>query len=303
MQLFRNRNGYFLTSLLGMTLGLAACTTAKSPLAASASPGSAPTDILLLGCSHFTQLYKADNPNSDVLTPRRQAELAAVLDGLQRYHPDGILVERLPEEQGRVDSLYQLYRQDKLDLRTLPGGRSEVYQLGFALGKRLGLARIHCVDAPGGTSQSILNAGKNIELYEQATVRWRAFSDPIGQQLAAGTSTLPQYLRALNEPATLHKLHTLVYRTPARVTDGTLRPDPMVDAAFINPRYVGAEFISVFFNRDLKVYSNIVATQLATHQARQILIMGARHVGSLQGILGDDPAYRVVASGRYLGRR
>ena len=278
--------------------GLAACAGTKPTAPASV----ATTDILLLGCSHLAQLYKAGNPSSDVLAPRRQAELSAVLDGLQRYQPDGILVEELPENQPRLDSLYQRYRQGQLDLATLPGGRSEVYQLGFALGKRLGLPRIYCVNAPGGTSQSILHEGKNIELYEQATTQWRAFSDPIGLRLLAGTSTLPQYLRALNEPATLRRLHTLVYRTPARVTDGQLRPDNMVDAGFINPHYVGAEFISVFYNRDLKVYSNIVTTQLQTRQRRQLLIIGARHVASLQGMLSDDPAYRVVPPARYLGR-
>ncbi|MCI1188079.1 DUF5694 domain-containing protein [Hymenobacter sp. DH14] len=301
MQLFGNRNRHFATSLLGLALSLFGCSATKTPLAASARPGSAPTSILLMGCSHLSQLYKAGNPNSDVLTPKRQAELAAVLDGLQRYQPDGILVEELPEQQGRIDSLYQRYRQGQLDLNTLPGGRSEVYQLGFALGKRLGLARIQCVNAPGGTSQSILNAGQNIELYKQADADWHAFSDPFGQQLLAG-GTIGQFLRTINAPATLQQLHALVYCTPARVTNGTLKPDEMVDAAFINPRYVGAEFISVFYNRDLKVYSNIVTTQLQTRQTRQLLIIGARHAGSLQGILAADPAYRVVPTARYLGR-
>jgi hypothetical protein len=257
---------------------------------------------LVLGSNHLAQLFKADNPNSDVLTPQRQAELALVCDQLQRYRPDGILVEELPERQARIDSLYQLYRQDKLDLNALPGGRSEVYQLGFVLGKRLGLARIHCVNAPGGTSQSILHEGKNIELYQQATARWREFAAPIDKQLLAGTATMQQYMRALNDPATVNQLHALVYRTPARVTDGTLKPDAMVDAAFINPHFVGAEFISVLYNRDLKVYSSIVTTQLATGQSRQLLIMGVRHVGSLQGIFRDDPAYHVVPAAPYLGR-
>ena len=287
--------------LLGL-LGLAACATTKSPPVAGGPAGAAPVSVLLLGCSHLAQLYQAGNANSDVLTPKRQAELGAVLDGLQRYRPDGILVEQLPERQAALDSLYQLYRQGRLDLSTLPDGRSEVYQLGFALGKRLGLARIHCVNAPGGTSQSVLHEGQNIELYQQATARWRAVAAPFDQQLLDGTYTLPQYLRALNDPATVQQLHTLVYRTPARVTHGTLKADPMVDAAFLNPRYVGAEFISVFYNRDLKVYSNIVTTQLATHQTRQLVLMGVRHVGSLQGMFRDDPAYRIVEIAPYLDR-
>lgn len=303
MQLFGKRAGWLVTGLLGLAWGLAACSTSKGPLAARAQPGSAPTtSLLLVGCSHLAQLYQEGNPNSDVLTPKRQAELAAVLDGLARYQPDGILVEVLPEQQGRIDSLYQRYRQGQLDLNALPGGRSEVYQLAFVLGKRLGLPRIHCVNAPGGTSQSILNAGTNIELYEQATTSWRAFSEPFNQRFLAGTSTFAQYLQTINNPATLRRLHTLVYRIPARVTNGTLKPDPMVDAAFVNPRYVGAEFIAVFYNRDLKIYSNIVTTQLQTRQTRQLLLIGARHVSSLQGIVGDDPAYRVVDLARYLGR-
>ncbi|MGI4887305.1 MAG: DUF5694 domain-containing protein [Janthinobacterium lividum] len=283
-------------------LGLAACAATKNPPVAGGPAGAAPVSVLLLGCSHLAQLYQADNANSDVLTPKRQAELGAVLDGLQRYRPDGILVEELPERQAALDSLYQLYQQGRLDLSTLPGGRSEMYQLGFALGKRLGLARIHCVNAPGGTSQSILHEGQRIELYQQATARWREFAAPFDKNLLAGTSTMPQYLRALNDPATVQQLHTLVYRTPARVTGGTLKADPMVDAAFLNPKYVGAEFISVFYNRDLKVYSNVVTTQLATHQARQLVIMGVRHVGSLKGIFRDDPAYQVVEAAPYLGR-
>ena len=296
------RNRYLLPGLLGSMLALAACTATKNQPAGSAASASPTIDILLLGSNHLTQLYKADNPASDMLTPKRQAELSTVLDGLQRFRPDGIMVEVLPEEQPRIDSLYQLYRQGKLDLNTLPGGRSEVYQLGFALGKRLGLPRIHCVNAPGGTSQSILNQGKNIELYEQATARWREHVASVDKELLADHSTMPQYMRALNSPALVQQLHALVYNVPARVTNGTLKPDPMVDVAFINPRYVGAEFISVFYNRDLKVYSNIVTTQLSTHQNRQLLIIGMRHVGSLKGIFRDDPAYRLVEAAPYLGR-
>jgi len=286
-----------LTSL-GLLLALGACTTSQIP---PAHPAPA-TDILLLGCQHLAQLYQPDNPDSDMLSPRRQTELAQARAGLLRYRPEAIMVEELPERQPQLDSLYQLYRQDKLNLNALPGGRSEVYQLGFALGKQLGLPRIYCVNAPGGTSQSILHEGKNIELYQQATARWREFAAPIDKDLLAGRSTVPQYLRRLNDPATVRQLHTLVYRTPARVTDGRLKPDPMVDAAFVSSHYVGAEFISVFYNRDLKVYSNIVTTQLATRPRHILLIMGVRHIGSLQGILRDDPAYRVVETARYLGR-
>jgi hypothetical protein len=291
---------YLLPGCLGAMLALVACTATKNQPAGSAASAPPTTDILLVGSNHLSQLYKADNPHSDVLTPKRQAELGAVLNGLQRFRPDGIMVEEVPENQPRIDSLYQLYRQGKLDLNTLSGGRSEVYQLGFALGKRLGLPRIHCANAPGGTSQSILNQGDNIALYEQATTRWRTQVARVDKELLAGNATMAQYMCTLNNPTLVKQLHTLVYNVPARVTNGTLKPDAMVDAAFINPKYVGAEFISVLYNRDLKVYSNIVTTQLATQQVRQLVIIGVRHVGSLKGIFREDPAYRVVEAAPYL---
>ncbi|WP_139925222.1 DUF5694 domain-containing protein [Hymenobacter sp. DG01] len=284
-----------LTSLLGCTR-----LPATGPLP---TPPQHPTDIMLVACPHLSQLRKTDKPTTDVLTPPRQAEIRAFLGQLQRFRPDAIMVEELPQEQPRIDSLYALYRQDKLDLSTLPGGRSEVYQLGFALGKRLGLERIYCVNSEGGTSQSILHEGKNIKLYEDATTEHRVYYAPVVQKWESGEVSMSGLLYFLNSRPMLEQLHTMVYRTPARVTDGTLKPDPMVDASFIKPHYVGAEFISVIYNRDLKIYSNIVTTQLATGSARILTVIGGRHVASLQGILGTDPAYRVVPATAYIRKK
>lgn len=290
----------FLLPCLVSLVSLAACTTTKNQPVAGTAASTAPVAVLMVGGPHLAQVYKPTNPNTDVLTPKRQAELSTVCDQLQRFRPDAILVEELPERQPRLDSLYALYRQGRLDLNTLPGGRSETYQLGFVLAKRLGLERVYCINAPGGTSQSILHEGTNIKLYEDATTEHRAFNAPKIQAWESGSLSMSGMLGFVNSPVLLQQLHTLVYRTPARVTDGTLKPDPMVDASFVSPHYVGAEFISVIYNRDLKIYSNIVTTQLATRKTRLLTIIGARHIGSLQGMFHSDPAYQVVEASKYL---
>lgn len=255
---------------------------------------------MMVGGPHLNQVYKPSNPTTDVLTPKRQAELAAVCDQLQRYKPDAIMVEELPARQGRIDSLYALYRQGKLDFAAMPDGRSETYQLGFVLGKRLGLERIHCVNSEGGTSQSILHEGTNIKLYQDATAEHRAYYAPTFRRWEKDSVTMAGLLSFANSRTFLEQLHTLVYRTAARVTNGTLKSDPMVDSTFIKPRYVGAEFISVIYNRDLKIYSNMVTTQMATGSKRILTIIGARHIGSLQGMFRTDPAYQVVEASKYL---
>ncbi|TGE09476.1 DUF5694 domain-containing protein [Hymenobacter fodinae] len=284
-------------------LGLVSCTATRPPASTGTSPAGSRTDIMLLAVPHLSQLYKKDNPSTDVLSPRRQTELVAFRDQVLRYRPDAIMVEELPSEQPRLDSLYALYRQDKLDVNTMPGGRSEIYQLAFPLGKRLGLNRIYCVNSEGGTSQSILHEGTNIKLYQDATTEHRAYYAPVVQKWETGALSMSGLLAFLNGQPMLQQLHTLVYRTPARVTDGTLKPDPMVDSTFIKPHYVGAEFISVLYNRDLKIYSNIVTTQLATRSSRVLTIIGGRHVGSLQGIFSTDPAYRLIPSTDYLKQK
>ncbi|AYA37853.1 hypothetical protein D3Y59_12855 [Hymenobacter oligotrophus] len=295
-------NRLLLPGLLALA-SLFGCATAQKSTTASATNAGPRTAIWVLGCDHLAQLYKPDKPHTDVLMPQRQAELTAFNHQLERFRPDAIMVEQLPEQQGRIDSLYRLYRQGQLELATLPDGRSEVFQVAFVLGKRLGHERIYCVNAPGGTSQSILHEGTNIELYQQATARLREKTKAVGQQMQSGSLTMGQYLTYLNSPALVQELHTLVYRTPARVTHGTLKPDAMVDAGFINPRYVGAEFISVIYNRDLKIYSNVATTQLATGSKRILAIFGARHTVSLQGIFGTDPAFELVPASAYLKQK
>lgn len=259
------------------------------------------TEILILACDHLNQIYNKTNPNSDVLTPQRQTELEAITKQLRKFNPDLLLVERLPESQPEIDSLYKLYLNGNLDLPTLDGGRSEVFQLGFRLGKQLQVPRIYCVDAPGGTSQGILDNGRNIELYKEEGQALRKIAGDKSNEFKAGKITLHQYLTFINQPEIYNKIYHLRYITPARVTNGTFKnPDERVDTAFIDPKYIGAELISVFKNRDLKIYSNIATTNLQEKPKRLLLIIGGAHIGSLHNILRDDEDFKIVEAIKYL---
>ncbi len=259
------------------------------------------TDIMLLGSDHLTQFYKSDKPSTDVLLPEPQRAVSAFVKLVLPYKPDLIMVEVLPEKQTQIDSLYALYVSDKLKLDQLEDGRSEVYQIAFRLGKQLGLTKIHCVNAPGGTSQSILDNGENISLYKEEGATLRAMVVDKVKAVQDGKLSLTNYLTFINQPETYNKVYRLRYITPARVRNGTFKnPDAMIDTAFINPTYIGAELISVFKNRDYKIYSNLVTTQLKTKAKRALLLIGAAHLGSLRSILRDDTDYNLVDPMNYL---
>ncbi|HEX2609319.1 MAG TPA: DUF5694 domain-containing protein, partial [Flavisolibacter sp.] len=103
------------------------------------------------------------------------------------------------------------------------------------------------------------------------------------------------------QPDTYKRIYHLRYITPSRITNGVFtKPDEMVDTAFINKKYIGAELTSIFKNRDYKIYSNIVTTKMAVQPKRILLIIGVAHIGSLRSIFRDDPEFELVDINKYL---
>jgi Skp family chaperone for outer membrane proteins len=267
----------------------------------SVSAQSAQTEIMLLGCDHFQQIYKKDIPNTDVLTPQRQKEIAALVERIQKFQPDMIAIERLTEQQPKLDSIYTLFADNKLQLGTLADGRGEEYQLAFNIAKNLKLKKVHGVNAPGGTSQSILSNGDNIELYKEEGTQVRNMAKAQLAKIQDGSLSIGDYVLFLNQPEIIQKTHHLRYIMPSRVTNGKFtNPDAQVDTAFVNPKYIGAELTSIFKNRDYKIYSNIVTTQLKQQSKRILVVIGQAHIGSLQSIFRDDPAFKIVDATQYL---
>lgn len=98
-------------------------------------------EVMTLGTFHFAQV--ADD--LDVLEPRRQAELASILDRLEDFSPDRITLEYPHAGSRTLDSLYAAYLASPPDSL---GSRNERRQIGFRLARRLGHERVYAVDAP-----------------------------------------------------------------------------------------------------------------------------------------------------------
>lgn len=273
-------------------------------LVASASPlfsQDSKTQILLLGSDHLAQVYRENNSHTDVLAPGNQLSVSAFNEQIAQFKPDLVMIEELPEAQQRIDSLYESYRSDQLDLHHLPGGRSEIYTIAFPIAKKSGLSRIHCINAPGGTSQSILDNGNRIELYKEYGATLRKTVIAKYEALGKGELSFKDYLTFLNQPTAYEQVYRLRYIIPARVTHGYFHnPDKSIDTTRIDKAHIGAELISHFKNRDYKIYSNVVTSQLDTGAKRILLIIGVAHIGSLKNIFNDDPYFRVIDANEYL---
>lgn len=252
--------------------------------------------VMIVGFDHLNQLYN-QQPQSDVYSAKKQMEINQLKACLQTYGPDMIMVEVDPGEQPRMDSLYKLYSAGKLILENLKEGRGETFQIGFALAKHLKHPRVHCVDHYEATSQSLLTEGDNIDLYKKALQRLQGIARPLKKRVQQDSLSLYSYIRQLNQPDMIALTHHLFYNLPATVTNGEFSKTATntVDVSKIDKQFIGAEFISLFYNRNLKIYSNTLAIQRQYQGKKLLLLFGQTHVGVLQELYKSNPDYHLLS--------
>lgn len=262
---------------------------------------AAKVQIMVVGSDHLSQLYNKQLA-SDVYSPKKQAELAKLRAHLARFRPDIILVEAEPQEQKHLDSLYARYQQGTLQLAQLPYGRSERYQIGFALSRRLGLPSPKAVDYYASTSQNLLSSGTNIEAFQQELRLLQRTARPLKALVQQDSLSLYDYLALANQPAMVGLLHRLQFNTPALVMDGSFAASGINtnDLGRVDTEYIGAHYITLFYNRNLKIYSNILRAQQQTQARRVLVLFGLAHVGVLEELLAANPTYQVVHATKYL---
>ena len=124
------------------------------------------TEILLLGTFHFLE------SDIDFYTEEAQAALEALTGRLAAFSPDCIAVEGAFSQQTAVDESYRRLKlsdfndYEKMKTETLGSitvfgkrvpisYKNECIQIGYRLGKRLGLEKIHAVDEDAETGGAL----------------------------------------------------------------------------------------------------------------------------------------------------
>ena len=272
------------------------------PLAGSAQVVKAdPVEVMVVGFDHLGQLYNKQ-PESDVFGPKKQAELAQLRAQLARFRPDAIMLEAEPREQPRLDSLYERYRAGQLAFTDLPEGRGERYQVGFVLARQLKLPAPRGVDYYAATSQSLLSTGHNISDFQRDLKLLQTTARPLRRMVQHDSLSLYDYLALANQPALVALSHRAMFNTPAMVTSGTFSATGTntQDLGRVDTAYIGAHYITLFYNRNLKIYANILRAQQQTQARRVFVMMGQNHVGVLEELFAANPSYQVVHAATYL---
>src|SRR5215468_2450346 len=183
-------------------LGLVACyvwlsagTIAQEAKRPAGEPNKA--HVLVLGTFHMA------NPGhdifnlqvDDVLTPKRQKEIAETVAALKKFRPTKIAIESDPG--GKRVQQYQDYLDGKYTLT-----RNEIDQLGFRLAKELGHKQIYPIDVEGDfpfdkVQEFAKKKGKQKELDE-----WMAMVPKLleHESEVLKNGTIPDLLLFMNRP-------------------------------------------------------------------------------------------------------
>ena len=255
--------------------------------------------IILLGIFHFNQsLDSASKLHSHLFTPKRQAEIAQLVDQLAHYKPDKIFLEFSPTDQPHYDSLYQDYLNGQ-EPKMLRARANEIFQLGMKTAKKLGHRRAYGINYQpqelasstykprNDVDQAVQNLYRTLDKFNDTTRTNAPFYDLAypyrlpKQDSLLQASTLSGYLLHLNSANKLQRDEYSNWNFFYSL--GTGQDMSSTD-------YVG----SFWYGTNVRNFNNVLRL-VDYKQARcYLLIYGSSHIPFLRYLFSMHPYFEVV---------
>jgi hypothetical protein len=245
--------------------------------------------VMLLGTFHFNDggndAYKPIY-SVNIKSPERQAEVKKLVELLAKFKPTKVTIENMPERQRFHDSLYTEF----INSRYEPGS-NEIYQVCYRLAALLGHKKLYTIDAPARGFENELNMD--------------SFAIAHHQQLYADSFYLKMFFALYAKDDSLKSVlplrTTLAYQNdPERLRLGLghyLIGDLKVGA---DGYYPGADGATYWWNRNLRIFSNILRLATESKEERIFVMIGAGHLPILRFMAMACPEIEFVDAYDYL---
>ncbi|MGO8986943.1 MAG: DUF5694 domain-containing protein [Terriglobales bacterium] len=243
-------------------------------IASWAQPDARP-EILVLGTYHMSNpgrdVYNMQA--DDVLSPKRQQEMAQLIEVLKKFHPTKIAIEADAGSE-RVGREYSDYVAGKYTLT-----RNETNQIAYRLAKELGHHAVYAVDEEGDFPwQRLVN-------YAKGTGQKEKFD-----AMAASMGTL------VKEQDEFLRSHTVLETFEYMNSDSRVAKDVAFYYAFVpygEPGdYAGSDLLAAWYQRNIRIYHNIV-TLVESPNDRILVIYGSGHLGWLRQDISNDATVKL----------
>jgi protein-L-isoaspartate O-methyltransferase len=237
--------------------------------------------------------YHMDNPGqdlvnvraADVLTPQRQAELAAVAEALAKFKPTVVVVERVTAAPGYVDENYARFKDADLTAQ-----RDERVQIGYRVARAAGLGTVHGIDEQPSSGEPDYFPFDKVQASAHARGQDAALAALLQQ---AGSmvakfgesqekSSVAELLRAANDERAL--ADPSLYYALLDLDSGEDQP--------------GAELLGYWYMRNAKIVAKLC--DIARPGDRVLVLFGAGHKHWIEQIARGTPGMRVVDAAQFL---
>ncbi len=239
------------------------------------SAGAPKPEILIVGTYHM------NNPGhdifnsqaDDVLSAKRQAEIAELLGALKKFRPTKIAIESTVYD----DTRKKQYAEYLAGQRTLT--RNEIEQVGFRLAKELGHPDIYPVDYDGDFPwQRLINFAKA----KGRTNEWDQLVAEMGAHFKQQNEFLPRHtiletLLFMNADERVVKDVGFYYREVHFGEAGD---------------YAGPDLLASWYQRNMRIYNNIT-NLIGSPDERILVVYGSGHLGWLRQAAENDPGVRL----------
>lgn len=269
---------------------LAALAVLALPTAALAqTPEPEPIEVMILGTYHFGNPGQdLHNPRIDsVLTPAKQAQLEAVVEGLARFRPTAVAVERVAVDQATMlDHRYPAYTPADLLINA-----DERVQIAYRLAHRMGLTRVYAIDEQEGDGEPTYFPFEAVHDWAQANGRAENLT-AMHATIAARVADLEQRQRTQDVGSVLAFMNG---------------PEPAAeDKAFhyalmqfgAGEGQPGAVLNGRWFTRNAEIFARLM--QAADPGDRLVVVYGAGHASWLREMVQTTPGFRLVEPDDYL---
>lgn len=260
-----------------MRMRIAPCMALLALLGAAMVPAGAapepPAQVMVLGVAHLQAKHDVHNSvfTDSPLSPKRQAQIAEIVERLARFHPTKVLIEASAQNPVYAQR-YRDYLAGKFTLT-----ENEIYQFGFRLAARSGNPSIYPIDTDGPQLiDDKSDAGKRIDAYLEAAFpklnvapfdAYLARSDAIER-----SGTYLDLLRYLNTDQAI-----LANASSYSILAGMGRE---ADNA-------GATYVAQWYSRNTFIFANILS--VVRPGDRVVVIMGQGHEYLLREFVRLNP--------------
>lgn len=239
--------------------------------------------VLNLGTFHMGATYDVVSEEFDSRDYENRKRIHQIAEKLSAFKPTVIIVEKIPDFNDILMSKYTEYTNNPEMIFENP---TEVELLAFELGRISGTKRIYGIDTMVRYNYLIDSEIENsldsitYNTYEENPLKYHSIDNDIDS-----FDDVYEKLKMINQNEYLD--HLIQYNADIFTHVGT------------ENGYEGADEASKYYQRNLRMYSNLNRIKL-TNEDRVFILLGGTHTAFFRDFISRSPKYELVDTFKYL---